>query len=64
LAYRPIESSQRGETAAFTRVFALNMHTWRWEQPIPVESSDFLKEAIAIATSDVIRAQRRLVDNK
>mmetsp|Transcript_6105 Transcript_6105/g.8527 ORF Transcript_6105/g.8527 Transcript_6105/m.8527 type:complete len:1139 (-) Transcript_6105:212-3628(-) len=64
LAYRPIDSSQRIDTAAFTKVYALNMHTWRWEQPIPVESSDSLKEAIAIATADVIRARRRLTDNK
>ena len=64
LVNRPIEARDSGRTSDFTKVYALNMNSWSWEQPIPIKSTDYLTEAISIASADVIRAQRKVEDNR
>lgn len=64
LNYRALDSKDNGSSAAFTKVYTLNMNTWIWEQPIPLKSTDYLTEAINIASADIIRAQRKVEDNK
>ena len=40
------------------------MNTWIWEQPTPIKSTDYLTEAIRIASADEIRAMRKVEDNR
>ena len=42
------------------RIYALNLTSMRWSNPIPVENTESLNIPLQIAETDIIRAKRRL----
>jgi hypothetical protein len=47
-----------------TQVHSLNLTTMRWDCPVPTNSADNLIEPLRVADSDVIRARRRIDEEK
>lgn len=46
------------------RIYALNLSTMIWSNPIPVENTESLNIPLQIAESDIIRAKKRIQSEK
>lgn len=57
LSYHPIDTD-------YSRTYALDTRTMRWIEPRPVDTTNYFDEPIKIAETDVLRARRRVDDEK
>ncbi len=60
----PTSKAYRLVDERFTQVNTLNLATMRWDCPVPTNSADYLIQPLRVAQADIIRAKRRVEEER